>query len=104
MRFIQYLLFVSFLGLIVIILMNLLNALAVDDARVMRTEAEMTTLYQLFETIAFWDNVLHNVPWCKQLIKFNVIPRSGKLFFLPFGKTEPAHYIWITKGFCEFAS
>ena len=37
--------------------MNLLNALAVADAKEMLRDAEMETLHELLTTVAFWEKV-----------------------------------------------
>ena len=49
--------FLGFVFFIVIVLMNLLNALAVADAKEMLEDAEMETLYDLLTTVAFWEKV-----------------------------------------------
>ena len=38
--------------------MNLLNALAVADAKEMLRDAEMEMLHELFTTVAFWEKVI----------------------------------------------
>ena len=48
--------FLAFLMLMVIILFNLLNGLAVKDTETMLEDAEVAMLYQLLGTAAFWDS------------------------------------------------
>ena len=54
--------FVGFVFFIVIVLMNLLNALAVADAKEMLEDADLEMLHSLLTTVAFWEKVLHGDP------------------------------------------
>ena len=51
--------FAGFVFFIVIVLMNLLNALAVADAKEMLEDADMETLCSLLGTVAFWEKVMN---------------------------------------------
>ena len=61
--------FLGFVFFIVIVLMNLLNALAVADAKEMLEDADLEMLHGLLTTVAFWEKVVQGDPgnrlrWC----------------------------------------
>ena len=104
---IQAVFFIGFVFFLVIVLMSLLNALAVADAREMLEVADMEMLRGLLATVAFWENLANGDPkkrfsWSalplKRLTKLcwwpnpkywlNVLHGEEKLCFLPFRKTK----------------
>ena len=54
--------FLGFVFFIVIVLMNLLNALAVADAKEMLEDADLEMLHSLLTTVAFWEKVVQGDP------------------------------------------
>jgi len=60
---ISYLIFLAFLFLIVVVLMNLLNGLAVSDIGLIREEAEVVSLKSQVDMISYWESILLNDPY-----------------------------------------
>ena len=56
--------------------MNLLNALAVADAKEMLRDAEMETLHELLTTVAFWEKVFpfFFLPFVRRLLCISFLP------------------------------
>ena len=80
--------FMGFMFFLVVVLMNLLNALAIADASELREQAEMEMLHTLLHTLTSWENIDRDYP-CLQHIsaffklnKHNVLPKSRKVNFL----------------------
>ena len=59
-QFLELFFYLVFLLLMVIVLMNLLNALAVKDAGEIKDSAEMDKLLSLLDTVAFWDHMMQD--------------------------------------------
>ncbi|TRY61355.1 hypothetical protein TCAL_01796 [Tigriopus californicus] len=70
-----YVFFLSFVFLIVVVLMNLLNGLAVSDTGVIQEEAEIVSYISQVETISYTESVLLGDP-------FNFLSNWPKLKFL----------------------
>ena len=64
--------FLGFVFFIVIVLMNLLNALAVADAKEMLEDADLEMLHSLLTTVAFWEKVVHGDP--KNRLRWSLLP------------------------------
>jgi len=60
---ISTILFVAFIFLIVVVLMNLLNGLAVSDIGFIRDEAEVLSLKSQVDLISYWESILLNDPY-----------------------------------------
>jgi len=60
---ISSILFVAFIFLIVVVLMNLLNGLAVSDIGFIRDEAEVLSLKSQVDLISYWESILLNDPY-----------------------------------------
>jgi len=60
---ISSILFVAFVFLIVVVLMNLLNGLAVSDIGLIREEAEALSLKSQVDLISYWESILLNDPY-----------------------------------------
>ena len=114
---IQAVFFLGFIFFLVIVLMNLLNALAVADAKELLEDAEMEMLRSLLKTVSFWENLLHGDPdnrlewsllplaslassrlWPDPQI-LAVLPPSGCLRLLPhcqrsWGEEFPCDFFW----------
>ena len=60
---ISSLLFITFIFLIVVVLMNLLNGLAVSDIGHIRDEAEVLSLKSQVDLISYWESILLNDPY-----------------------------------------
>jgi len=60
---ISYILFVAFIFLVVVVLMNLLNGLAVSDTGLIREEAEVLSLKSQVDLISYWESILLNDPY-----------------------------------------
>lgn len=71
----SYIFFLSFVFLIVVVLMNLLNGLAVSDTGVIQEEAEIVSYISQVETISYTESVLLGDP-------FNFLSNWPKLKFL----------------------
>ena len=89
---IQAVFFLGFIFFFVIVLMNLLNALAVADAKDMLEDADMEMLHSLLTTVAFWENIVHGDPehrfsWSlvplQQLAKSSMWPSPRRISVLP---------------------
>ena len=73
----SYLYFLSFVILIVVVLMNLLNGLAVSDIRIIQEKAETFAYLSIVDTISYAESLLlgdpfdflSNVPVLKSMIK-----------------------------------
>ena len=60
---ISSILFIAFIFLIVVVLMNLLNGLAVSDIGIIRDEAEVLSLKSQVDLISYWESILLNDPY-----------------------------------------
>eukprot|EP00092_Neocalanus_flemingeri_P015698 GFUD01016992.1.p1 GENE.GFUD01016992.1~~GFUD01016992.1.p1 ORF type:complete len:970 (+),score=249.34 GFUD01016992.1:268-3177(+) len=60
---ISSILFIAFIFLIVVVLMNLLNGLAVSDIGLIREEAEVLSLKSQVDLISYWESILLNDPY-----------------------------------------
>eukprot|EP00090_Calanus_glacialis_P004617 TRINITY_DN13469_c0_g1_i6.p1 TRINITY_DN13469_c0_g1~~TRINITY_DN13469_c0_g1_i6.p1 ORF type:complete len:963 (-),score=252.46 TRINITY_DN13469_c0_g1_i6:527-3415(-) len=60
---ISSILFIAFIFLIVVVLMNLLNGLAVSDIGLIRDEAEVLSLKSQVDLISYWESILLNDPY-----------------------------------------
>ena len=103
---IQAVFFLGFVFFLVIVLMSLLNALAVANAREMLEIADMEMLRGLLVTVAFWENLANGDPkhrfswsalplmrltklcWWPNPKFLNVLPGEAKLCFSPFRKSK----------------
>ena len=54
--------------------MNLLNALAVADAKEMLEDADLEMLHSLLTTVAFWEKVVHGDP--ENRLRWGLLPLS----------------------------
>ena len=52
--------------------MNLLNALAVADAKEMLEDADLEMLHSLLTTVAFWEKVVHGNP--ENRLRWSLLP------------------------------
>ena len=105
--------FLGFVFFIVIVLMNLLNALAVADAKEMLEDADLEMLHSLLTTVAFWEKVLHGDPesllplkrmvgstwWPLNPVILSVLSSTPVLQFLPnsnktWGDEFPNDFFW----------
>ena len=111
----QAVFFLCFVFFVVIVLMNLLNALAVADAKEMLEDADMEMLHSLLRTVAFWENLVAGDPharlpcsllplarmsaWCRLHSSLAAIS-SPRLHLLPhhpttWGEEFPCDIIWL---------
>ena len=115
----QALFFLCFVFFVVIVLMNLLNALAVADAKEMLEDADMEMLHSLLRTVAFWEHLVAGDPhsrlpcsllplarvvsWCHLPSSLSIIS-SPRLHLLPhhpttWGQEFPWDIIWLLQEF-----
>lgn len=118
---IQSAFFLMFIFFMVIVLMNLLNALAVADANEMLEDADMEMLHGLLVTVTFWENLVHGDPhnrfqwavlplsslarlsWWPSPEHIKVLPENFRIRFLPHRHPEgpSSPWRWLGMNRCE---